>query len=47
MIIASKIRIMVVSMHSKIDYIVKAFKSGATGYLAKESAADLLLDGIE
>jgi DNA-binding NarL/FixJ family response regulator len=42
-----KIRIMVVSMHSKIDYIVKAFKSGATGYLAKESAADLLLDGID
>jgi len=42
-----KIRVMVVSMHSKIDYIVKAFKSGAMGYLAKESAADLLLEGIE
>ncbi len=42
-----KIRVMVVSMHSKIDYIVKAFQSGATGYLAKESAADLLLEGIE
>ncbi len=42
-----KIRIMVVSMHSKIDYIVKAFQSGATGYLIKESAADLLLEGIE
>ena len=42
-----KIRIMVVSMHSKIDYIVKAFQSGAMGYLAKESAADLLLEGIE
>lgn len=42
-----KIRVMVVSMHSKIDYIVKAFQSGAMGYLVKESAADLLLDGIE
>jgi DNA-binding NarL/FixJ family response regulator len=42
-----KIRIMVVSMHSKIDYIVKAFQAGAMGYLAKESAADLLLEGIE
>ena len=42
-----KIRIMVVSMHSKIDYIVKAFQSGAMGYLIKESAAELLLDGIE
>jgi len=41
------IRIMVVSMHSKIDYIVKAFQSGAMGYLVKESAADLLLEGIE
>ena len=44
---SSKIRIMVVSMHSKIDYIVKAFQSGAMGYLIKESAADLLLEGIE
>jgi DNA-binding NarL/FixJ family response regulator len=42
-----KIRVMVVSMHSKIDYIVKAFQAGAMGYLAKESAADLLLEGIE
>ena len=42
-----RIRIMVVSMHSKIDYIVKAFQSGAMGYLIKESAADLLLEGIE
>jgi DNA-binding NarL/FixJ family response regulator len=42
-----KIRIMVVSMHSKIDYIVKAFQSGAMGYLIKESAANLLLEGIE
>jgi len=44
---SSKTRILVVSMHSKIDYIVKAFQSGAMGYLAKESAADLLLEGIE
>jgi DNA-binding NarL/FixJ family response regulator len=42
-----KIRILVVSMHSKIDYVVKAFQSGAMGYLAKESASDLLLEGIE
>jgi DNA-binding NarL/FixJ family response regulator len=42
-----KIRVLVVSMHSKIDYIVKAFQCGAMGYLVKESAADLLLEGIE
>jgi DNA-binding NarL/FixJ family response regulator len=37
---------MVVSMHSKTDYIVKAFQAGATGYVIKESAAAKLLQGI-
>lgn len=41
------IRMMVVSMHSKIDYIVKAFQSGATGYLVKESASEMLIQGID
>lgn len=40
-------RIMIVSMHSKVDYIVKAFQSGATGYMTKESASERLLQGIE
>lgn len=40
------VRVMIVSMHSKIDYIVKAFQSGAAGYLVKDSAADLLLQGM-
>jgi DNA-binding NarL/FixJ family response regulator len=44
---SSKIRILVVSMHSKIDYIVKAFQSGVMGYLIKDSAAEKLLEGIE
>lgn len=39
-------RVIIVSMHSKIDYIVKAFQSGAMGYIVKESAADLLLKGM-
>jgi DNA-binding NarL/FixJ family response regulator len=34
-------------MHAKIDYIVKAFQAGATGYLAKGSAAEKLLQGME
>ena len=42
-----KMRILIVSMHSKIDYIVRAFQAGATGYVVKESAADKLLNGIE
>jgi len=45
--ISSGIRALVVSMHSKIDYIVKAFQAGAMGYVIKESAADKLLDGID
>ena len=38
--------ILIVSMHSKIDYIVKSFRHGAIGYVVKESAADTLLDAI-
>jgi len=40
-------RVLIVSVHSNIDYIVKAFKSGALGYVVKVSAADKLLEGIE
>lgn len=40
-------RVMIVSMHSKIDYIVEAFQAGATGYLVKESASERLLQGLE
>ena len=29
----SEIKILIVSMHSKIDYIAEAFQAGATGYL--------------
>ena len=38
-------RVMIVSMHSMIDYIVEAFQSGATGYVVKESAAGRLVQG--
>jgi len=40
-------RVMIVSMHSKIDYIAEAFKAGATGYVVKESASERLLHGLE
>ncbi len=42
-----KTRIMILSMHSKIDYIVEAFQAGATGYVVKESAAERLAQGLE
>lgn len=40
-------RIMMVSMHSKIDYIVESMQAGAVGYMVKESAPDKLLQGLE
>ena len=44
--ISSPTRILIISMHSKVDYIVKAFQAGATGYMTKESATERLLPGI-
>lgn len=32
----------IISMHSEADYIVEAFRAGATGYMIKESAASNL-----
>jgi len=40
-------RILIISMHSKIDYIAEAFQAGATGYVVKESASERLLQGLE
>ncbi|HCY88462.1 MAG TPA: DNA-binding response regulator [Desulfobacteraceae bacterium] len=40
-------QILVLSMHAKVDYIVKAFQAGASGYLTKESAAEMLISGIK
>jgi DNA-binding NarL/FixJ family response regulator len=40
-------RILIVSMHSKIDYIAEAFQAGATGYVVKESASERLIKGLE
>jgi len=42
-----KTHIMIITMHSQVDYIVKAFQAGAKGYVVKESASDRLLQGID
>ncbi len=42
----SGIRIIMVSMHSKVDYVAEAFQAGATGYVTKESASENLLTGL-
>jgi len=38
--------ILVVSMHTKADYIVEAIRAGANGYVTKDAAAERLLDGL-
>jgi DNA-binding NarL/FixJ family response regulator len=43
----SDTRVLIVSMHSKIDYIAEAFQAGATGYVVKESASERLIKGLE
>ncbi|MEJ2284868.1 MAG: response regulator transcription factor [Desulfobacterales bacterium] len=42
-----QIKIIIVTMHSKVDYMAEAFQAGATGFVVKESAAEGLLKGIE
>jgi DNA-binding NarL/FixJ family response regulator len=42
-----QIKIIIVTMHSKVDYIAEAFQAGANGFVVKESAAEGLLKGIE
>lgn len=38
--------ILVVSMHTKVDYIVAAIKAGANGYVTKDAAAERLLEAL-
>lgn len=40
-------RVVILSMHSKIDYITKAFQAGARGYIVKESTTEKLLECLE
>ncbi len=39
--------LLIVTMHSKIEYIVNAFRAGATGFVTKDSAPERLLQAIE
>jgi DNA-binding NarL/FixJ family response regulator len=43
----SETRVIIVSMHSKIDHITESFRAGASGYVVKESAAERLAQGLE
>lgn len=41
-----KLPVLVLSMHKEEQYAVRALKAGASGYLTKESAPDLLLAAV-
>jgi DNA-binding NarL/FixJ family response regulator len=45
--ILPRVRIVIVSMHAKIDTITEAFRAGAAGYVVKDSATDKIVQGIE
>lgn len=39
--------VVIVSMHTKIDFISAAFQAGAAGYVAKGAGADCIMNAIE
>ena len=41
-----RLRVLVLSMHQELQYAVRAIKSGASGYLTKESAPEMLVQAI-
>jgi DNA-binding NarL/FixJ family response regulator len=40
-------RVIILSMHLKVDYVTQAFQSGATGYVTKEAATEKLFECLE
>ena len=42
----STIRILAISTHCDNEYVMRMFESGVAGYLAKDEAADLLVEAI-
>ena len=42
-----KIKILVISMHADLYYIVNSFRAGANGYMLKEDSFELLIDAIK
>ena len=41
------LKVVILSMHAKIDYIIKALRAGALGYVVKESVSKSLHDSLE
>ena len=45
--VSPKTHVMIISVHSKMDYIVRAFQTGAAGYIVKESTSERLFQGMD
>jgi DNA-binding NarL/FixJ family response regulator len=41
------LRVLVISSHLEKDYALRALKSGAAGYVSKQSAADVLVTAVQ
>lgn len=41
-----KIKVLILSVHSQEEYVIEAFKIGASGYLVKDAAVDELITAI-
>jgi DNA-binding NarL/FixJ family response regulator len=39
-------KVCILSMHAKVYFVTEAFKAGASAYLLKESAAEILVDAV-
>ena len=45
--VAPGTRILMLSMHPKLDYVAEAFKAGAKGYVVKETTSARLIQGFD
>ena len=45
--IAPSVKVLMVSMHSKYEYIAEAFRAGASGYLVKEATGGKLIQALD
>lgn len=45
--LAPQTKLVMLSMHSKVDFIATAFQAGVSGYLAKESSREQLLQALD
>ncbi len=41
-----RVKVIMLSMHSRADYILESLQAGAAGYMTKETSPALLVDGI-